>query len=440
MKKILLIMLLLLLFIGCAENNNIEEKKELEKEENKIEQSIKDLDQLIIDAEKIHVDMYKHLSKEDFLEKVEKVKSEFKTGERVEFYKLVAPLFTELNANISLSPLSDYFTNEIKKGNRFFPFDLDIRDGKIFVKTSYTDKKIMEGSEILSINGKSANTVLDEMLIFFEGTSKKSKYRSLELEFPRLYYILNGPVEDYTIKYIIDGKEEDLMLKGAGTDNIVKTKMPNVESFKASIKDDLYIIDSNSFDKIELFKNFMKVNLEKINADTISKVVFDIRDNPGGDINYIRLITSYLTDKEITIYGDIYAKISEKVITVDQYMKDNYSDKMGETVKAEFNLPKRYFDVKTINKPVYIIVNERTRGVASLFAAVIQDNELGTIMGTETGTNPSQFNTPYIYLTDNLSIKVEIPYKYNLRPNKMDENSGVIPDIIKENIGDNIFE
>ncbi len=445
MKKILIILLSLLFLIGCnqSDNNEVKEKtvenNEIKKED-KIKKAIDDLDHLIENSENIHVNMYQNVSKKVFLEDVKEAKKNIKTGGRVEFYQVVAPLFAKLNANISIVPLDDYFKHEIKNGRRFFPFDLYIKDGKIFVKNSYTENEIKEGSEIIAINGKESNDVLSEMLIYFEGINEKSKYRSLELEFPRLYYILNGNIEEYNIKYILNNTVKEINLKGAGLDNIVKKQMPKEESYTTEIKNNVYMIDINKFDKFSLFKRFMEENINKINSDEISKVVFDIRDNPGGDINYLKLISSYLTNKEINIYGDIYAKISEKVMTVDQYMKDNYSDKIGETVKADFNTPKRYFEVPMINKPVYVLINERTRGISSLLAAVIKDNKLGQLIGTETGTNPSTFNTPYVYLTDNLSIKVEIPYKYNIRPSKKENNSGVIPDIIKENIGENIFE
>ena len=94
-------------------------------------------------------------------------------------------------------------------------------------------------------------------------------------------------------------------------------------------------------------------NLEKRGA---KKLVLDLRDNPGG-----------------------YLGIAEKM--ADEFLEDGKlilftKNKKGKINKA-FATNRGTFE----NRPVYVLINERSASASEIIAGALQDNDVGTIVG-----------------------------------------------------------
>ena len=431
MKRIILLVLVMILaLVGCTKEVD---KTEQETQSPEVLNAISDLDVLIESAEKVHPDLYKYTDKDTFNESVETIKGSFETGDQVEFYQLVAPLFASLkDGKTILEPLADYFKYQIENGDHFFPYQVSIKDNKIFLESSYTgSEEISLHSEVTSINGKVAEDVLKELESYISGTTQAEIEYGLVKEFHRLYYVVYGNSDTFQISYLEDDMAKEVTLDGASIDNIVLQPLPEVQTHTYEVIDDgVGLISIYKFDGFSSFKRFIEATFVKIEENPIDTLIIDIRDNIGGNTEYSKYLMSYLTDKPFRLYGNIEAKISDAALLEDSYMKDNFSDKIGETVSAGFNEETRpYEEVVPFDGQVYIAIANDTFAAASEFAALVKDYEAATLIGQMTGTNPSSFKSIHLVTAPNLNTRLAVPYQYFARPSEEDTEMGVVPDI-----------
>ena len=61
---------------------------------------------------------------------------------------------------------------------------------------------------------------------------------------------------------------------------------------------------------------------------------------------------------------------------------------------------------------------------------LIKDYKLGKIIGQETGGLPTCYGDHFDFELPNTKLDVRVSYKWSLRPSGIDDNRGVIPDIV----------
>lgn len=103
------------------------------------------------------------------------------------------------------------------------------------------------------------------------------------------------------------------------------------------------------------FKEF-KTALDNLQKQGAKKLTLDLRDNPGG-----------------------YLGIAEQM--ADEFLKDGQiilftKNKKGETDKV-YATKKGTFE----DKPIYVLINERSASASEIIAGALQDNDIGTIVG-----------------------------------------------------------
>jgi len=103
------------------------------------------------------------------------------------------------------------------------------------------------------------------------------------------------------------------------------------------------------------FKEF-KTALKKLQALGAQKLTLDLRDNPGGYLG----IAEQMADEFL----------SEGKLILFTKNKKGKIDKVFATKKGSFE-----------DKPVYVLINERSASASEIIAGSLQDNDLGTIVG-----------------------------------------------------------
>ncbi len=146
-------------------------------------------------------------------------------------------------------------------------------------------------------------------------------------------------------------KSEDRTLNITVTRDRIPIK--SVESYYMVTRDMGYI-KINRFAE-STFKEF-KDALRKLKLRGAEKLVLDLRDNPGG-----------------------YLGIAEKL--ADEFLKEDklilYTKNKKGRIKKAFATKKGDFE----DKPVYVLINERSASASEIIAGALQDNDIGTIIG-----------------------------------------------------------
>ena len=135
-------------------------------------------------------------------------------------------------------------------------------------------------------------------------------------------------------------------------------------------------------------------------------LIFDIRQNGGGDPETVKMLCSYLFDKPTHI-NTIFFRNGDKTQTIE-YKTGNPKGK-------------RY------DKPIYVIVSKRTGSGAEEFAYDLQNQHRATILGENTwgGANPGG----NVRLTDHFSAFIPVGMAQNPITKTNWEGTGVTPDV-----------
>src|SRR5680860_1911079 len=118
--------------------------------------------------------------------------------------------------------------------------------------------------------------------------------------------------------------------------------------------DDMGYIKINRFAE-STYKEF-KSALSTLRKQGAKKLTLDLRDNPGGYLGIAeQLADEFLQDDKLILFTK---------------NKRGKIDKIRATKKGSFE-----------NKPVYVLINERSASASEIIAGALQDNDIGTIVG-----------------------------------------------------------
>lgn len=140
-----------------------------------------------------------------------------------------------------------------------------------------------------------------------------------------------------------------------------------------------------------------KKEMDKCISDGAKKFVFDVRNNPGGNVYGVSTVLDYLLPE-----GPIIRTVSktgqEGVLTSD---------------------------ARCVNAPMVVLVNGNTASGGELFTAALRDYKMATIIGTKTyGKGTMQSIIP---LSDGSAIKLSTQM-YNPPYGENYEGKGIVPD------------
>lgn len=157
--------------------------------------------------------------------------------------------------------------------------------------------------------------------------------------------------EGTKVKLTVYRKSEDKILTIDVKRGIVPIK--SVESYYM-LTDDMGYIKVNRFAE-STYREF-KSALSKLQRKGAEKLVLDLRDNPGGYLGVAeQMADEFLKDDKLILFTK---------------NKKGKIDKSYATDKGSFE-----------DKPIYVLINERSASASEIIAGALQDNDVGTIVG-----------------------------------------------------------
>ncbi len=181
---------------------------------------------------------------------------------------------------------------------------------------------------------------------------------------------LKGPEGTYA-KFTVDrdGNSLEMEIKRA------KVKTVSV-TCKTSIKDSTVgIVSISQFDLTTPIQ--FKECMDKLIAEGCNKFVFDVRNNPGGDLASLIAVVSTLLNKGDTILS---TKDASGTIQVTKVNTVNYSVSSG---YQSCNVTTQDIG-KYVGYEYVVLANENSASAAELFTAVLRDHNLAQIVGVKT--------------------------------------------------------
>lgn len=348
------------------------------------------------------------------------------------------------------------------------PFAFRVLDKRIFITKSIVENfEIPLGTEILAINGVSAQALLQETakLVKADGANDGKRYADLntfgvggyfemfDAYFPLLYPPIN---QQYTIKIKQPNatQTDELKVNTVGRQersNALLKKIPN-HITKADQLWKLEFWEGNTaylqlgtFDVFQLsfeWREFLKNAFKEINKRKTKNLVIDIRWNEGGQDEVLLFLGQNITKQTIKIperqelvrYKKISAELKPYLFTWDNTFFDlstktkpfnnDYFLLKGENI-TQIQPVKNAFEGN-----IYLLVNGSNSSATFYFAEIAKENELATLIGEPTGGSLKGLNagTMFFLRLPNSKIEIDIPIIGTFSDDKAP--GGIVPDIL----------
>lgn len=382
-----------------------------------------------------------------------------------EFYKLIAATCAKANdEHLIPTPSKDYYRS-LENTHHYFPFSLKIIDRRFYVlATAQSNNAIPVGSEILSINGRSVEEILNTLLptIPSDGYIQTFNIRHLEdysmAEEDNLLD-LNYPIfiEDtatYRIEFIDkDDKSTKKIKMVAGLDYksyknffYSRNKLEAPLAFKYLKKNVAYLRISSflRWHRTRFKQDFYALYdsiFRELNLKHTQNLILDLRNNEGGDGTGEKLLT-YLLTKPYKHFESTELKFVGYPPVVD-YLENGkdlfFADSLVDrTNTGMYRLKKAYMPLLGEQQPdtnhyrgnLYVLINGASGSMASVIASFLKGNGRGIFIGEESG-GTMEGNTSHQsarLVLPNSKIRIAIPLIKTTNAVAFTKGRGVEPD------------
>lgn len=420
------------------------------------EELIEDLGFLVNTVEAVHPNPFFACEEAAFRRETEQCKSRLISGlSRPAFYREVARLVAMINDGHTIvhAPSEEYI--EYRNSNGVvFPFPVDCSSGEAVVNETVVDSPdVSPGDVITSVNGVSMSEILKQMKSLFGYEREAMKLAVISKQFSLFHFILNGGVEQFRF-----GISDNDGHRKSGCNGLISASLPQERPrspkgqdlpYEYSIRIDLKaaVLDFRSFVAPEKFGTLMQQMFSEIEKHGIDRLIVDLRNNGGGDSRLSDIFFSFITDKPIRGYSRIELKVSRQIREYyravtrilfpfpAKHLPSRFAypppwkKPIGETVTETACRRKPRKRKKLYQGKLFVLTGPLTFSSATDFAAIVQDNSIGTVVGQPTGGYATCYGDSYPFVLPNSFLSCGVSHKLFVRPSGEEKPLPVIPDI-----------
>ncbi|MFY0689924.1 MAG: hypothetical protein JXQ90_22325 [Cyclobacteriaceae bacterium] len=313
----------------------------------------------------------------------------------------------------------------------YLPITVIVLEGSLYVWFDLSNEQLMDrGNEILNINGKSAQEILQTIYKYFPSDGLITTYidRTMASKFPLQFYLYVDQSTEFELS-IIDNSGNEKLVQVAALDRSVQIGnyqkfYPNEEAANEppfstlTFEDNIAFLTLPSFDsrKVNDFEIKSKKLYEEIIIEVIEKktqhLVIDLRNNSGERNEFAYDIVPFINRNEI---------LTGNLLTSTAWDGKTRQVKIPKSAKQVYH------------NAIYLLVNGRTYGAAGVMARYLKEFGDAIVIGEETGSRYEGFvgePTKYINLPYS-KITIGIPGYLQTFPQSEKQpttNRGLIPD------------
>ena len=438
MKKIILL-ISFSLFISCQSikqfNLELAQPLSVKKLQSDVDYSYKKLKQL-------HPKLYWYISKEKLDFKFDSLKKSIQkpiTG--LAFYKELSQVVKCVGqGHIGITPsfekVSKKEQTQLKKKGKsaFSQFDFEFLENKLFIKKNRSRHNINDMTEVVSVNDELPSELIStyKKRIASDGYNQTFFYQYLGKYFGSFYNYDKGKIQD-SLKFLLKLEKKDSLFvvkrdtfgTNSNTSNLKLSKKELKEKVKLNSKygfnfdtktftRELKFIEKDSTTAIMTIKQFNNGNSTAFYEDSFNilsvsntkNLIIDLRNNPGGRLNEISELYSYLVHKPF------YFIENYEVVSRTSKMHVSYFKGGGPVLKffkilfAPFYYTSEFFNVNKVDDKfifntrfsklkqsklnnfkgkVYVLINGGSFSASSVISSNLKSNKRAFFVGEETG-------------------------------------------------------
>ncbi len=377
--------------------------------------------------------------------------------------KLIAKIHDGHTGVYSIGPLGESF-----KHYKRLPFQVFIKNQRIYIVRNMSDQSIPDGSEIISIDNILSNEIVSKMLQHYSAdgltTSGVEHYLGVSyLSFSRTYPIVYDAKSTYKITYkdYVTREIKTKTVTSISKEDYLKIELERYGANSNKFKEKAFDFKINEKEKYaylqitRFFKesfqepettypDFYKKCFREIEEKNIENLIIDLRDNDGGKHSNAAHLLRYFIKESFTPVNEVTTKGNDKY-----YL--NYNDADTLFLNKQFGLKQKLngdykvtdFDYLTglkvfepIDKYQYkgkiiVLIDGGASSAGGSGPAILQEYTDAIFVGNETfGTAGISNGVNKIHvLGEETGVVVYIPVMHSDIPiNKHLKRRGVLPD------------
>ena len=307
-------------------------------------------------------------------------------------------------------------------GGATFPVPVIVdRSGRLRIGSNPgPDVEVAAFEEIFSINGRSSEAIIAELMPRMRGETESLRRLVLAFNFPGHLWALVGPQPGYVIEVGPDRTASRRIVLGA-------TSVSPAAPFSYSKpRAGVALLRVASFDPSlrDQFRLFLDRSFADIAANGADTLLIDIRDNPGGAHDVSDLLVARLIDRPVSPTSRLTARITEANREVSP------TSDLGTVVTVPFEEPIAPAQAAPVfSDDVFVLLSENTYSQAIVFAATLRDHGIARLVGETTGGAANQ--TGQISMTNlaNTGLQALAPLYIIYRSSGDESREGLRPDI-----------
>jgi len=410
---------------------------------------------LVTALEELHPGIYRYQTPGQFRQQEMQIRNRLAKPMSAEaYYRLVMPMIAGLHCGHTKWHRKDQPDDRYPfQQDNLFPLQLYFRDNRAFVVNNLQEAgNLQPGAEILSINGKKINSIIEQLhkYITIDGTVRSALYSELNQSFNGYYasFIENTPF--YEIGYLQKGKKLKVRLPKVSLNEIRAIMEKNKSKARAAMELTLpekgtAVLRIDRFYPGEGdpdYYKFIDSAFLAIREKGTSKLIIDLRNNEGGVEEYGGYLYSYLATGPFSYYKKIrVARNTEPSIKRYAGFPPGYeqalpliSEKDGEFLwPMQEYLSEQQAKQNAFSGKVLVLTNGFSFSVTAEFAAVAKTYGRATFIGEETGGAYEGDNSGVFAIVNlpNSGLSVSIPLMaFYMNTNATNPGpAGILPDI-----------
>ena len=416
-----------------------------------------------------HPNPYYYRSKSDWKIYLDSVQGNLpETLSEFDFWRKIDQILIFMNDAHTRSYPTKFYKEYVKNDGLFFPFSIENREGNYFVAKNSSGTTIDTNEKIIAINGIPIQEIIAKLKLH---SSKELDYLDEKYVTSSFGYYLWWAY-DLKSPYKIDFSDENNKTRTIEINGILEKDFPkeneekNEEICTLSIeKDSVALLTIKDFDseKRSYFKKFYRKSFKKINKLKIKNIVIDVRNHNGGDSRYGEDFAKYFADKPFRISSKTIWKVTPEfkngfaqmyvpkvmrwakfLYGINKHTKAIWHTKDNELAVVNNKLIKPKRSALKYKRNIYVLTDNYTFSAGSMFAGMVKDYQLGTIVGQPTGNLSSFYADPFLwYQLPNSKITFQVSTSLEVRPNGIIDTESILPDIYindKEDALEKTFE
>ncbi|MCV9388781.1 S41 family peptidase [Reichenbachiella ulvae] len=393
-----------------------------------------------------HYDLYAYTTREDFESNFEKVRGEIKGDSLSElearslFQRVVA------KADIGHTSIDFPFTSYMRyaeNGGTLFPLELAFESGQYWVRKNWSAVEEIEvGTELLSINGRPIEDIVEEISLHISAERAYLKLAKIELySFPRLYWQVFGEQEGFEIEVRSKEGIRKYMLEAVeliGGYEMKRNEIIDSQLTLEFLQQSAYLNPGSFSGDEPAYRQFIDSAFIEIKKKNSQNLIIDLRNNGGGDNSFSDYLLAYVADRPFQWNSAFSLKTSsilkdhvrQRYDTTEAYWREVFVHENGEIYDFDFEDCEPRPKEERFMGDVYVLVNRQSHSQAAVTASQFQDYGWATIVGEETGDYPSLYASVFRFALPQTQIEVQVSKGYMVRVNGSEKPEGVIPDIL----------